>query len=367
MTKASAPAPNDTARGEPAAGGRPAPDAPWLRALFGHLVRTRCIDRRMVQLQRTGRVAFVGPVTGMEAAILGTAAALEPRDWLWSGLREGPAALLRGMPLDEYVGQMFGRSGDTGRGRQMPNHFQHRGTNFPSWSSVIGTQIPHGVGAALAARRRGLDEVHAIYFGDGATSSNGFHSGLNLAAVWKVPAVFVCIHNGWAISVPSHEQSAVDSFADKAPAYGMPGHEVDGNDILGCHVAMRELVERARGGAGPALLVARTYRLEGHSSADDPSRYRAAAEVEEWARRDPLARFQRLLFERGVLAPGEPEAIERAAYAEIDAAIRRQEAAPDLPLPSLVEDVFAGVPAHLRRQYADYLDLLSRRGPPRRA
>src|SRR5262245_35059363 len=196
------------------------------------MLRLRCLDERMLKLQRAGRVGFVGTAKGLEAAILGSAYALEPRDWLWSGLREGGAALLRGMPLADYIAQMYCNANDTAKGRQMCNHFQHRGTRYPSWSSVIGTQIAHGVGAALAAKRRGGDEVHAIYFGDGATSSNGFHSGLNFAAVWKVPCVFVCVDNGWAISVPNTAQTAARSLAAKAEAYGLEGVEVDGNDAL---------------------------------------------------------------------------------------------------------------------------------------
>jgi TPP-dependent pyruvate/acetoin dehydrogenase alpha subunit len=341
-------------------------DDGWLRELFVHMLRVRCVDQRMLKLQRAGRIGFVGSMLGMEAAMIGTAAALRTEDWLWSGLREGGAALMRGLPLAEYVAQMYCNSNDTAKGRQMCNHFQHRGSHYPSWSSVIGTQIPHGVGAAFAGRARGLDEVHAIYFGDGATSSNGFHSGMNFAAVWGVPAVFVCNDNGWAISVPASEQSALASFAEKAPAYGMPGVEVDGNDVLACHGAMQRLVERARAGEGPSLLVVKTYRMLGHSSSDDPSRYRDAEEVATWERRDPVKRYARFLAERGVLAAGEAEEIERDLYREIDAVVHEEEAAPPMPLRSLVEDVYAEVPAHLRRQFNEFLRVGERYGEARR-
>ena len=214
---------------------------------------------------------------------------------------------MRGLPLSEYVAQMFCNVNDTAKGRQMCNHLQHRGSHYPSWSSVIGTQIPHGVGAAFAAKRRGSEEVHGIYFGDGATSSNGFHSGMNFAAVWQVPAVFVCVNNGWAISVSASEQTAEADYSKKALAYGMPGHSVDGNDVLACFEAMQTLVERARGGGGPALLVLETYRLMGHSSSDDPTKYRDAAEVALWEGRDPLPRYRSFLENRGVLAAGEAD------------------------------------------------------------
>ncbi len=336
----------------------------FLRELFVHMLRVRCLDQRMLKLQRAGRIGFVGTATGLEAAIIGSAAALEPRDWLWSGLREGGAALMRGMPLPEYVAQMYGNAHDTAKGRQMCNHLQHRASHYPSWSSVIGTQIPHGVGAAFAARARRLDEVHAIYFGDGATSSNGFHSGSNFAGVWKVPAVFVCIDNGWAISVPSSAQTAAP-YAEKARAYGLSGVEVDGNDVLACYEATRSAVGRARAGEGPSLVVLKSYRMLGHSSSDDPARYRDAGEVERWAARDPIERYERYLSTAGILAAGERARIEQEHYAEIDRVVHVEETAPPMTLRTLVEDVYADVPRHLRAQFNRYLEIAERHGEAR--
>ena len=333
-----------------------------LRRLYEQMMLVRCVDERMLKLQRAGRIGFVGSMLGQEAGMVGPAAALRPQDWMWSGLREGGAALVRGLPLSEYIAQMYCNANDTAKGRQMCNHFQHKGSNYPSWSSVIGTQIPHGVGAAFAAQKRGLDEVHAIFFGDGATSSNGFHSGLNFAGVWKAPVVFLCVDNGWAISVPSCGQTASTSYADKGLAYGVPAREVDGNDVLACMRATGELVEAARSGAGPSLLVLRTYRMKGHSSSDDPSRYRDDAEVAAWRARDPLARFARFLERRGVFAAGEAQAEEERLTAEIDAEIHRQEAAPPMPLKSLVEDIYADVPRHLRLQYNHFIQVAERLG-----
>jgi pyruvate dehydrogenase E1 component alpha subunit len=341
----------------------PAPELPdaKLRELFGHMLRVRCLDERMLKLQRAGRVGFVGTAKGLEGAILGSAFALEPRDWLWSGLREGGAALMRGLPLAEYVAQMYGNANDTAKGRQMCNHFQHQGTHYPSWSSVIGTQIPHGVGAAFATKHRSESAVHAIYFGDGATSSNGFHSGLNFAGVWRVPAVFVCIDNGWAISVPSSAQSA-GPLAEKGAAYGIPGVAVDGNDALACWREARAAIERARKGGGPSLLVLHSYRMLGHSSSDDPTKYRDAAEVESWAARDPIDRLERYLVAREVLAKEDRARIDAACFAEIDEEIRRQETAPPMALKTLVEDVYADVPRHLRRQYNRFVAVAERLG-----
>ena len=336
-----------------------------LRDLLVHMLRIRCLDQRMLKLQRAGRVGFVGTSTGQEAATIGAASGLDVRDWLWSGLREGGAALMRGMPLEEYVAQMFCNANDTAKGRQMCNHFQHEGSHYPSWSSVIGTQIPHAVGAAFAGRARGTDEVHGVFFGDGATSANGFHSGLNFAGVWKVPVVFFCVDNGWAISVPAAKQSAAASLADKATAYGVPGMEVDGNDVLACHQASRDAVERARLGQGPTLLVLRTYRMLGHSSSDDPTRYRDEAEVSSWAARDPLERFERYLIDGGHLAVGERAQLENELFEQIDRTVTAQEAAPPMALKTLVEDVYSQVPPHLKRQYNRFHDIAQRLGEAR--
>ncbi|MEM7310302.1 MAG: thiamine pyrophosphate-dependent enzyme [Planctomycetota bacterium] len=332
-----------------------------LRELYEQMVLVRCIDERMLKLQRAGRVGFVGSMLGQEAAMVGPAAGMRRTDWLWSGLREGGAALVRGLPLSEYIAQMYCNANDTAKGRQMCNHFQHKGSNYPSWSSVIGTQIPHGVGAAFAAKQRGLDEVHVIFFGDGATSSNGFHSGLNFAGVWQVPAVFFCVDNGWAISVPSSGQTA-SSYAEKGLAYGVPAMEVDGNDVLACLAATEELVGKARDGGGPSLLVLRTYRMKGHSSSDDPTRYRDGDEVATWEARDPIHRLGLFLEQRGLLTAEQRTEIEEQCYRQIDEEIHRQEAAAPMPLKSLVEDIYSEVPYHLRRQYNEFIRIAERLG-----
>jgi TPP-dependent pyruvate/acetoin dehydrogenase alpha subunit len=347
------------------AGAPPALSDAKLRELFGHMLRVRCLDERMLKLQRAGRVGFVGTAKGLEGAIIGSAFALEREDWLWSGLREGGAALMRGLPLAEYVAQMYCNANDTAKGRQMCNHFQHKGSRYPSWSSVIGTQIPHGVGAAFATKSRGGKEVHAIYFGDGATSSNGFHSGLNFAGVWKVPAVFVCIDNGWAISVPTASQSAA-ALADKGAAYGIPSVAVDGNDALACYREARAAIDRARRGDGPSLVVLHSYRMLGHSSSDDPTKYRDAAEVDGWAARDPIDRLELFLVAKKVLARDDRGRIEAAHVAEIDAEIHRQESAEPMALRTLVEDVYADVPRHLRREYNRFVKVAERLGHARK-
>lgn len=337
----------------------PAPELQ--REWFVHMLRVRCLDERMLKLQRAGRIGFVGSALGLEGAMIGAAMPLRRTDWLWSGLREGGAAVARGLPLSEYVAQMYCNANDTARGRQMCNHFQHKGTNYPSWSSVIGTQIPHGVGAAYASKRKGSDEVHAIFFGDGASSSNGFHCGLNFAAVWKVPCVFVLVDNGWAISVPARSQTAAP-FVNKGKAYGVPAVEVDGNDVLATFSTVNAAVESARAGGGPSLVVVKTYRMMGHSSSDDPSKYRDEREVDAWRDKDPIDRFERVLIDRGILREGDRQRLTDELLTEIDAVIHEQEVAPPMPLKSLVEDVYSHVPHHLRRQYNDFIRVAERLG-----
>ena len=180
--------------------------------------------------------------------------------------------------------------------------------------------------------------------------------------MWKAPCVFVCVDNGWAISVPASAQTASGSYADKASAYGMPGHEVDGNDPVAVREALAALLDRARDGGGPALLVLKTYRLMGHSSSDDPTKYRDEAEVAQWRDRDPILRFERLLGARGVMGDGDLDAMRKDHEQLIDKEIHVQEAAPKMPLKSLVEDTYAQVPRHLRQQYNEFIRIAEKLG-----
>lgn len=341
-------------------GGAPEPEEAL--AIWRAMLTTRLLDDRMLKLQRQGRVAFVGTSTGSEAAIHASAAAFGAEDWIFSGLREGGAAVQRGMPLEEYVAHMFGNAEDTAKGRQMPNHFQCRDVNFVSWSSVIGTQLPHAAGAALAFLRRGERRVVCGYCGDGATSSSGFHSALNFAAVYKAPVVFVVIDNGWAISVPSSKQTSARSYGAKGRAYGIPAADVDGNDLVAVWSATREAARRARSGGGPSLVCLRTYRIGGHSSSDDPTRYRDAAEVEYWTKRDPLVRAEAWLRAQGRLDDAARARFAEEIGARIAAAVERAEAVGPPPLETLVEDVYAEPPRHLTRQVVDALRIRDEQG-----
>ncbi len=311
----------------------------------------RALDQRMLNLQRQGRIGFYGTAKGQEGATLGSGAAFEPGDWLFPALREGAIALWRGMALERYVGQCFGNEADVCRGRQMPCHYSDREARYVSLSSPIGTQITHAAGAARAAQIRG-DEgvVVGAWLGDGATSGNDFHAGLNFAGVWKAPVVFVCQNNQWAISVPSSRQTASETFAVKARAYGVPGIRVDGNDVLACYVATRAAVDRARRGDGPTFVECLTYRLGGHSSSDDPSRYRDESEAKVWEDRDPLQRHLQWCRRAGLWDEDREEAFLADAGRRISEAIAAVERAPAVPTESLFEDVYATMPPELEDQ-----------------
>ena len=341
-------------------GTMPSDDA--LLAIHRAMLTTRLMDDRMLKLQRQGRVGFVGSSTGQEAAIHASAAVFGSDDWIFSALREGGITIQRGMSMREYVAHMFGNAEDSAKGRQMPNHFQCKEVNFPSWSSVLGTQLPHAVGVALAMKKRGDKSVVAAYTGDGATSSSGFHSAMNFAGVMKAPVVFIVIDNGWAISVPSSKQTASKSYGTKAKAYGMPGFDVDGNDAVAVFATMSEAAEHARSQQGPVLVNLRSYRMEGHSSSDDPTRYRDAKEVEYWSTRDPLPRLEHFLSKRELLSADQVEALSQELISDISDAVTHAESIEDPPLESLVEDVFATPPRHLTKQVVDALRIIDEQG-----
>ena len=324
-----------------------------LLALYRAMTRIRVVDERMGTLQRAGRVGFHGGCTGQEAACIGSAAALRPSDWVFQALREGAAMLLRGFPLVTYLAQCFGNSGDVAKGRQMPSHPSGRAVNQVSWSSCIGNQLPQAVGAAWAAKLKHEDTVVLAYLGDGATSTGDFHTALNFAAVARVPVVFVCQNNQWSISVPFRAQTATATVAEKAAAYGLPGVKVDGNDVEAVYAATAAAVARARRGEGPSLIEAETYRVGPHSSADDPSRYREAAEVEAWRAKDPLVRTRARLEAAGLWDEAREAALLAGLSAEVAAAIREAEALPPVPPESLFEGVYARLPWHLAEQRSE--------------
>jgi 2-oxoisovalerate dehydrogenase E1 component alpha subunit len=313
-----------------------------VRNLYRWMVLSRTLDERMFTLQRQGRIGFYVGAVGEEASVVGTAAGMEEGDWVFPCYREHVVSLMRGYPLVSFLCGLFGNVADVMKGRQMPCHEAWVPGHFTSISSPIGTQLTHAVGAAWAARLKGHEMVSLAYFGEGASSSHDFHTGLNFAATHRVPVVFVCRNNGWAISTPCERQTAAETIAQKAPGYGMRGERVDGNDLLAVHAATRRARARAVAGEGPTLLECITYRMEGHSTSDDPRLYRPEALLEPWRRKDPILRIHRYLERRGNLDEASEGRLRAEVKDELQRALAEAEAVKAPPsFSSLFEDVYA--------------------------
>jgi pyruvate dehydrogenase E1 component alpha subunit/2-oxoisovalerate dehydrogenase E1 component alpha subunit len=330
-------------------------DRALARRLFEGMLRIRVTDARMMALQRQGRIGFYGEALGQEAAIVGTAAASEPDDWIVPALREAGVGLFRGMTLDSYISQIFGNADDPTKGRQMPCHPCDRANHYVVMSSCVSTQVPHAVGIAMAMKISGDRNRACIGFmGDGGTSEGDFHVSLNFAGVMKAPCVLICQNNQWAISTPGALQTASDTIALKALGYGIEPLRADGNDVLAVYETVRYAADKARRGDGPSFIELLTYRVSAHSSSDDPSRYRDESVTAVWReRKDPLRRFELLLERRGWLAAGERTAMAERLEADVRDAIARQEQVPPPALSTLIDDVYEEPTWNLREQLAE--------------
>ena len=336
-----------------------------LRHLYATMVRVRKMDEKLILLQRQGRIGFYLSCLGQEACHIGAAFALNEDDWLFPHYRNPGTPLLRGVSMLRMVNQCFGNAADEIKGRQMPVHYSFRDINFFSISSPLGTQIVQAAGAAYAQKLKGTKQVTMTSFGDGSSSEGDFHAALNFAAVTKAPCIFMLENNQYAISVPSAKQSASESYAIKAAAYGMPGVQVDGNDILAVYKVTKEAVERARNGEGPTLIELVTFRMGAHSTSDDPSRYCPPELVKQWAEKDPLKRFEAYLLKAKVIDAATVEKTAAAAVAEVDEAIKTAEkngAHP--PVESMFDDVYEHVPELLADQKEQMLRDYKEHGIP---
>ena len=278
--------PDGTAVGDTEVGLAPAVMADLLR----RMIVARRLDRECIALQRQGELTVYPGFEGQEAAQIGSAFALEAEDFVFPTFRELAAALVRGVDAVQYL--------QYHRGTWHGGPYDPRATRFGPISIPIATQIAHAVGHALGQKLDGLRACTLAYFGDGSTSEGDFHEAANMAGVFGVPAVLFCQNNGWAISVPTAQQTAGEIWR-RAEGYGFPGVRVDGNDILAVYAATRDAAARARAGEGPTLIEALTYRVGAHSTADDPGRYRDDAEVEVARAFDPISRFRTWLLAAG--------------------------------------------------------------------
>jgi pyruvate dehydrogenase E1 component alpha subunit len=324
------------------------PDLPHdlLKDMYRWMLLTRMADEKAVKLQRQGRMGTYAPSKGQEAAQVGSALAMEDDDWLFPAFRELGAYMIRGFSL-EYDLMYF--MGDP-RGNQIPEDALSMPIYVP-----VGTQIPQAVGFAHAMRYHEVPDVVMAYIGDGGTSAGDFHEGMNLAGVLKSPVVVVVNNNQWAISVPRSKQTASPTIAQKALAYGVPGVQVDGNDVLAMYLATKEAIDRARAGDGATLIEAVTYRLLMHTTADDPTRYRTEEEQADWEARDPIKRFKVYLESKGIWTPEWQSDLEVEAKATIDDAIEKAENLTELSPEVLFEHMYEEMPDNLLEQL-EYLE-----------
>ncbi|MDY0039202.1 MAG: pyruvate dehydrogenase (acetyl-transferring) E1 component subunit alpha [Desulforhabdus sp.] len=321
------------------------PDIPdeLLLKLHRAMMMGRRLDERLLQLQRQGRMGTFAPIIGQEAAQIGAVATLEPSDWFVPAFREMAAELWRGKKIEHVILLYAGYN----EGGEIHSDLNNLPVAIP-----VGSQILHAVGLSYAMKYRKKKEVAMVFFGDGATSQGDFHEALNFAGVFQTPTVFVCQNNHWAISLPRARQTRSKTLAQKALAYGAPGIQVDGNDVLAVYTAAKEAVERARAGGGPTMIECLTYRMSVHTTADDPKRYRKEEEVKEWLGRDALIRFQKYLKNKGLLSDDQLEALEEEIKEEIKTAVDETEKRmKELGNPlDMFEHLYAELPPYLREQ-----------------
>jgi pyruvate dehydrogenase E1 component alpha subunit len=313
-------------------------------ALYRAMHLGRALSNKIVALQRQGRATTFGSLVGQEAASVGLAAPLQPQDWLATSYREIISLIVKGVPLSTLIYSF--------RGFTAP---YPKETHCLPIQIVIGTQMPHAVGLAMAAKIAGDPVVAVGVCGDGATSEGDFNEALNFAGAFQVPAVLVVQNNGWAISVPRSRQSASPSFAARGPAFGVPSMLVDGNDLFAVYDVMQQAVERARAGEGPTLIEALTYRIGAHTTADDPTRYRDEAEVEAWRVKDPILRLQRFLMKNNLLTEGQNQALMDAVEEEINQAADEALAMPAPAPDGFFDYTAASLSPRLQAQRQDLL------------
>ncbi|MBK1873608.1 MULTISPECIES: thiamine pyrophosphate-dependent dehydrogenase E1 component subunit alpha [Marinobacter] len=319
--------------------------------IYRAMVTTRILDERMLGAQRQGRLSFYMQCTGEEASVIGSAAALNDADMIMAQYREQGALAYRGFTIDEFMNQLFGNERDYGKGRQMPVHYGSSKLNYMTVSSPLATQIPQATGYAYGQKMAGDGHCTIVYFGEGAASEGDFHAGLNMAAVHRVPAIFFCRNNGYAISTPANEQFAADGIAPRGFGYKMDTIRVDGNDILAVYQATEAARKLAVEENRPVLIEAMTYRLAAHSSSDDPSGYRSKDEEAVWREKDPILRMQNWLTRKKWWSESEEKELQERMRREVLETMKRAQKLPPPPLETLVTDVYDEVPPLLNAQF----------------
>ncbi len=307
----------------------------------------RAFDEKCLSLQRQGRLGTFAPIFGQEATLVGTAMAMDPkRDWAVPQYREMPVQFRQGLSMKSIILYRRGHPD----GGIIPD-----GVKVMATQVSLAAQIPHAVGLAWGMKLRDEDGVAVAFFGDGASSEGDFHESCNLAGVIDAPVIFLLQNNQWAISTPRTSQSAGADLASRAPAYGFPGVSVDGNDLLAMHKVVKDAVARGRAGGGATLIEAQTYRMGMHTTADDPTRYVDPAELEKWAKKDPIERVQKYLASKDLWDDGRSESWGNQVRAEVEAAFDEADEHPPADPGAIYDHVFAEPTPTLARQRAAHL------------
>ena len=324
-----------------------------LLKMYKTMALGRVADIKALQYQRQGRMLTYPPNRGQEAAQVGAMAALEKQDWLVPAFRELNAMLYKGVKLEQIYLYWFGN--------EWGNHFDEDVRVLPV-NVIIGSQVNHAAGIAYASKILKKNEVAAATIGDGGTSHGEFYEGLNFAAAFDAPLVVVIQNNQWAISTPRSKATKAETLAQKAVAFGIPGIQVDGNDILAMYVATKEAAEHARSGKGPVLIEAVTYRLGAHTTSDDPTIYRKDEEVKEWELKDPMIRFKKYLIDKGFWSEEEDVKLDEENNHYVGETFKKVEATGLAVLEDIFKYTYKEMTPQLLEQLAEYKKYLEEGG-----
>jgi pyruvate dehydrogenase E1 component alpha subunit len=310
--------------------------------MYETMVKIRLHENKAAELFAQGKIkGFVHLYVGEEAVAVGVMAALKPGDVITGTHRSHGHYVAKGGDIKASFAELFGKRTGSNKGKGGSMHIANPDIGMLGANGMVGGGIPHAVGAALAFKLLGKDNVAVAFFGEGGSNQQNFHEAINLAAIWKLPVIFVCENNLYQISLPYSKQQLITSVAERGKAYGIPGVSVDGQDVLAVYEATREAVERARRGEGPTLIETRTYRFRGHFEGD-PQIYRSKEEVEWWMNnKDPIKIFEKYLLERGVATREELDAIWKRVSNEVEEAVKFAEESPYPSPEELYDDVFA--------------------------
>ncbi len=312
-----------------------------IKEMYENMFLTRIFDEKALSLQRQGRLGTYAPNKGQEAAQIGSSYALSKQDFCFPAFRENGVYMSRGMPPELLFLYWMGDE----RGMNIPKN-----VNMFPMAVPVSTQILHAVGYSWACKIKNKKIVTLTYFGDGATSKGDFHEGMNFAGVFKLPIVFICQNNQFAISLPVKNQTASKTLAQKAFAYGFNGIQVDGNDIFAVYKAVKEAVDNARKGLGPTLVECHTYRLGDHTTSDDAKKYRDEKEVQEWMKKDPILRLERYMVKNKIADINYFKKIELILRKKVDNAVKKAESYPKQPISDMFDYMYKEKDSRLKEQ-----------------